>query len=694
MYLWALMEFLYPNFLYALAALAIPVIIHLFNFRRFKKVPFTNVRFLREIKIQTQSQNKLRHLLVLLMRLLALAFLILAFAQPYLPNDDSTEKSRGKAVSIFVDNSFSMQGESEAGPLLEVAKNRAIDIALAYDATDQFQLLSQDFLGENQRFVSRNEFIENVEGLALSSKSRSLESISVRQQDLMENVNDEFAKDSYIISDFQKSQFSIETFSPDTSLTYGLVLLERNSPSNLYIDSVWFPTPVRRAGDYENLAVRVVNIGSEDVENVPLNLSINGVQKAIGSFAVTSRSSVDTAIAFIHDNPGIKNVVVEIDDYPVDYDDKYYLGYRVFERLKILSIAPSKSLDERDFIGSVFQVDSAYEFRSTTVSDLNYSELQNNDLIILNELNSIPGGLRQEVVSFAENGGSIWIIPSEEIDLSTYNILLSELEAGAYLPLKIQETKVRSLNSESRLYQDIFESVPKNIDLPSANSFYPVSSSLRSTEEILLELPLGNSFLSAYRSSGGSVYVQAVPLNSENNNFSRHAIFVATALRIAELSRSTEVYAVPIGAESVFSIPFFKTQNEDVFHLMQPEKTQDIIPSFQVAEGRISLFAGPELDQAGVYHLLLGDSAMAAVGFNFERLESDLASYSAEELKQAIQETGADNISFFSGESESLALEVQQKVSGTELWKICLILALAFLLLESLLLRFGKKTMA
>lgn len=688
------MEFLYPNFLYALAALAIPIIVHLFNFRRFKKVPFTNVRFLREIKIQTQSQNKLRHLLVLLMRLLALAFLVFAFAQPYLPVNDAADKDRGQAVSIFVDNSFSMQGESEAGPLLEVAKNRAIDIALAYDATDRFQLLSQDFLGENQRFVSRTEFIQNVEGLKISSKSRSLQSIVDRQQDLMNNADDDLTKEAYLISDFQKSQFPIESFAPDTSFNYGLVHLERGSPSNLYIDSVWFSTPVRRAGESENLAVRVVNTGGEDLENVPLNLSVNGVQKGIGSFAVNAQSSVDTAIAFIHQSAGLKKVTVEIDDYPIDYDDNYFLGYRVHDRLRVLSVTSGSNGSRRDFIGSVYQVDSAYDFRSVSLSNLKYSELPNNDLLILNELAAIPGGLLQEAVAFAASGGSVWVIPPADIDLASYNQLLSELKAGAYLPLKEEAVKVRSINGESPLYRDIFESVPRNIDLPSATAYYPISASLRSSEESLLQLPGGNSFLSAYRTSGGSVYVQAVPLNVETNNFSRHAIFVATALRIAELSRSTETYAVEIGEESVFSIPFFNVQNEQVFHLIEPKLEQDIIPAFQVSEGRISLFAGPELNQAATYELLLGDSALAAIGFNFERMESDLSSYSAEELKAVIAANGVENVVFFSGESENLAREVEQKISGTELWKICLILALSFLLIESLLLRFGKRTLA
>ena len=153
------MEFLHPGFLYALAALAIPIIVHLFNFRRFKKIAFTNVRFVREIKQKTQSQNKLRHLVILLMRLLAFTALIFAFAQPFIPLTEQSGETGDMAISVFVDNSFSMEGEAAAGMLLGLAKNRAIDIAKAYAPTDHFLLLTHDFEGRHQRYVGREELI-------------------------------------------------------------------------------------------------------------------------------------------------------------------------------------------------------------------------------------------------------------------------------------------------------------------------------------------------------------------------------------------------------------------------------------------------------------------------------------------------------------------------------------------------------
>src|SRR5690348_11567661 len=113
------MNFLYPGFLFALFAVAIPVIVHLFNFRRFKKVLFTNVRFLKEIKQDTRARSNLKHLLILISRILAVIFLVLAFAQPYIPSKNHAAMKERNKVSIYIDNSFSMDAVGRNGSLIE-----------------------------------------------------------------------------------------------------------------------------------------------------------------------------------------------------------------------------------------------------------------------------------------------------------------------------------------------------------------------------------------------------------------------------------------------------------------------------------------------------------------------------------------------------------------------------------------------
>ena len=118
------MQFLYPAFLWALTALAIPIILHLFYFRRYKKVFFSNLRFLREVKEETSARNKLRNLLILLARLLAMAGIIFAFAQPVIPLKNAV-KAGIRDVSVFIDNSFSMQSFGKDLSLFDKARQKA-----------------------------------------------------------------------------------------------------------------------------------------------------------------------------------------------------------------------------------------------------------------------------------------------------------------------------------------------------------------------------------------------------------------------------------------------------------------------------------------------------------------------------------------------------------------------------------------
>ncbi len=103
------MKFLYPEFLYGLITLAIPVIIHLFNFRKSKKIYFSSTRFLQSVKKSTSKKLKLKHYLILASRMLFLTFLVFAFAQPYLPGLDKNPQA--ESVYIYLDNSLSMSGK-------------------------------------------------------------------------------------------------------------------------------------------------------------------------------------------------------------------------------------------------------------------------------------------------------------------------------------------------------------------------------------------------------------------------------------------------------------------------------------------------------------------------------------------------------------------------------------------------------
>jgi len=271
------MEFIYPSFLWALAALALPIIIHLFYFRRFKKVEFTNVRFLKEIKEETASRSKLKNLLVLLSRLLAIAFLVFAFAQPFL-SDGQKIKKGDSAISVFVDNSFSMNAVSNDIPLLDIAKEKARQIVNAYTESDQYQILTHDFEGRHQRLVSKEDAISLINEIQITPEVKTIDKVINRQLQVM-NLGEE-NKVSYVISDFQTS-ISDVTMESDTSYELNLVPIQSVQESNISIDSAWFDSPIAMPNQNNKLVVEITNHSDESSEGVRLSIFQQEVRSLI-----------------------------------------------------------------------------------------------------------------------------------------------------------------------------------------------------------------------------------------------------------------------------------------------------------------------------------------------------------------------------------------------------------------------------
>ena len=336
------MNFLYPTFLLALFAIAIPIIIHLFNFRRFKKVLFTNVRFLKEVKQQTRAKSQLKHLLVLASRILAISCLVLAFAQPYIPVEKNQKIVKENVVSIYIDNSFSMDAVNSEGRLLEQAKLFAQEIATGFKPTDRYQLLTNNFDGRQQRLLNQDEFLEQVDNVSMSSHVRSVADVIQRQDEVFQSGTAD-GKRSFIVSDFQESNTDFQQVTADSSVLYTLVPIASQDRANLYLDSCWFESPIRRANQPDKLLVRVRNISDNGYDNIPLKLMINGTQKALGSCSVGGNSYVDVPLSFTVNEPGMVNAVVSLTDYPVTFDDAFYFNYEIASSVKVLCISDSGS---------------------------------------------------------------------------------------------------------------------------------------------------------------------------------------------------------------------------------------------------------------------------------------------------------------------------------------------------------------
>jgi hypothetical protein len=671
------MNFLYPGFLFALLAVLIPIIIHLFNFRKFKKVYFSNVAFLKEVKEQNSSREKLKNLLILAARILAIVCLVFAFARPFISSNAETNKANGNIISIYLDNSYSMDAVNKEGSLLDEAKRRAKEIVKTYQINDRFQLLTNDFEGKHQRLLNPDEFLQAVDEVKISAASRNLQQVVNRQQAVFTGASNRF---SYVISDFQQSFVGNEAIKKDQNTQLSLVKLNANELPNISVDSVWFLSPVHQANTSEKIIVRLKNFGNEEAKNVPLKLTINNQQKAIGSINVAAGSTAIDTLSYSGLALGWQKGLLSIKDFPLTFDDELNFSFNVNANQQILSINGGKTAK---YIEALFNADSYFKLASISENNINYAAFSNYSLIVLNGISQPSSGLAQELKNYVDNGGSVVIFPSTSVDKTTYASFLTTLNLPEATNLVTEPSKVAQIELKHPLFKDVFETLPKNVDLPLANRYFTYAQNSRMSKENLLTLPAGQLFLARYVMASGQVFLAATGLDEEDGNLSKHPLFVPLMYKIAFESAKNQPLFYTIAKDNVITLPLVKLGANQSLKLIGDGF--EVIPDVSHQNGKTLLYVADQIQKAGFYAVKKADSTLAVVAFNDNRTESNMKYDSQTDLEERF---GAQKIHFIDAKEENISSAITEKNNGTELWKLCLILSLIFIAAEILLVRF------
>lgn len=676
------MQFLFPGFLWALAALAIPIIIHLFYFRRFRRVYFTNVRFLRELKEETAARSKLRNLLVLAMRLLALATLVLAFAQPFIPTDQEV-KSGQKAVSIFIDNSFSMSAQAADVPLLEKAKQRAREIVRAYGIEDRFQILTNDFAGSRQRLIGQEEALTTIDEIGIGPASRQLSTVLARQEQALNNGPVE-NREAYLISDFQRVVTEALTVPEDTSLGIVLIPLQAVRERNVAIDSVWFEAPVPQLNQNNLLLVRLRNYTDEELDNVRLSLRFEEQTKPEGVITIPARGSVIDSVYLNVTQPGLQRATLSITDFPVQFDDDYHVAFRVADKVRVLNInegAPDRYLTAALRGLSVFEADFL------TAQNIDYGRLGEYNLLILSGLPQVSSGLSNELKQYVSQGGNLLVFPPDNADLASYRNFLSGFPANELTAYAETERQVGNINTQEFVFRDVFENRSANLRLPVTQANYGLTRYGGRSEETLLTYRDGSTALAKYNIGQGNLYLSAAPLDAEVNNLSQNAeIFIPMLYKMAISAGASRPVAYTIGQDAVLTTERLVNSTDLVYKLNGPDN--EFIPEQRVVGSRVFLSVGTDIPTAGFYDLALEDRTdLDVFAFNYDRRESDLSYLDPEELSERF---GARVGVIDTDNDAAITSRIEERSQGTVLWRWCLAFALLFLGAESLLLRFWK----
>jgi len=676
------MQFLYPGFLWSLLALAIPIIIHLFYFRRFKRVYFTNVRFLKEVKEETSLRSRLRNLLVLLMRLLALALLVLGFAQPFIPQSEEVRQGR-KAVSVFVDNSFSMEAQTADVPLLEKAKQRALEIIKAYAVSDQFQILTHDFEGRHQRLISQEDALALIDEIAITPAVKPLNKVLERQQQLL-NSSEAENKIAYLVSDFQKTITTSLSAWKDTTLEVNLVPLQSVEERNVSIDSVWFEAPVQMMSQSNALLVKVRNWSNQAAENVRLSLNYNEQEKPLGSISIPPQASIVDTVLLSVLKTGWQQAVLDITDFPVTFDDRFHFTFNVAEKVNILAIHEGGI---NRYLQAAFTNTDYFKMDQQESQALDYNSFIDYQLIILNDLSSISSGLSFQLNEFVNKGGNVLVFPSANSNIGTYNSFFNSFPADNFQTFERQPRIVGSINTDEFIFNDVYENINANLKLPTTQGNYRITQFGSRKQETLLVFRDGTPYLVKYQSGKGNLYLCTSPLQEEFNDLVRNgAIFVPMIYKMAISAGEIPPIAYTIGKNEVMEVNNVTTEAETAYKIAGVG--EEFIPEQRTIGSTVFLNVNNQVREAGFYELFLKpNESLNQFAFNYDRIESNLGCYSQEELKTVV---GASINIIDATAKANFEQLIGERSQGIVLWRWCLIFALIFLGLEVLLLRFWK----
>lgn len=680
------MSFLYPDFLWALFTVAIPIIIHLFNFRTHKTVYFSNVKFLNNIEQETKSRNKLKDFLILLMRVLTIICLVIAFSQPFFNKNKNIKITDCDNIyGIYLDNSFSMSALNSDGKSLDIAKTKASDIVSVLKENSKIIYLTNEFTSEQQHPYIKDIIQSKISSTIINPNVRKTSFILSKFSNLFNEISDNCNKNIIIISDFQKNIFDNTNFVFDSSINVTLIPISPSEISNLFIDSVWFNTPFHLFNAFDSINVKIVNNSINSYTNKTLQLFINDTLKTIKNFNIEANSQLELTIKYQNTNKGFITGRIELEDYPIDYDNKIYFNYFISPIVKILYIADKQHL----FIEKFYNDNKYFELTKTSTDKISIAEISQYQAIIYNSQNNLSSGFLEEFLNYIKNGGILLYIPIQKNDFLEQNNFLSFFGMPQIIKIDTAKVNLQKINLNDKIYKNAFEKIATNSEMPYFKNIFKLNKNQLVGVNELLTTEKEDNILIFKEIQNGIFYFLAIDLLDKNTNFMTNPISIPTFYNIPIFAKNlNELYNI-IGEKKYISIKLISTF--ETLKLKNIQSNLEFIPSYSsINKHFIKLDFSNNNIEAGNYNIISQNEIIEQLSFNYDRKESNLDYYTVEELTQIIKKYNLTNWRVIDKTGTILQNDIISNVKDKNIWKIFIILALIFIFGEIIIIRLLK----
>ncbi|WP_378188232.1 BatA and WFA domain-containing protein [Aquimarina sp. W85] len=641
------MHFKHPEFLYALFALLIPVLIHLFQLRKFRKIEFSNVQFLKAVSLQTRKSSILKKLLILITRMLLFACVIIAFAQPFFTNEEDFDTPQ--ELVIYLDNSFSMEAKGQKGPLL---KRAVQDIIQAIPEHQIFTLFTNT---EVFKDVTKKDILNDLLKIDYSPNQLSYAIAYLKAKKLFKK-NTLSTKKMLLISDFQNNN-DVSDIGLDKDISPILVQLTPETKNNIAIDTLYIEQ--NQNNDFTLLA----SVSSTSLMASSVPISLYNDDRLLAKSSVSFVDKTEQQVSFSLSKGEALQGKLVVRDPNLSFDNIRYLTINSPKKTKVVTISGTND----DFLRRIYTEDE-FLLTQSSLTTLNYNAISQADLIILNEIDTIPITLLNTLKTAIDRNAILGFIPSHKGELKDYNLLMNELGAPKFAPLITTDNLISTIHFDHPLFIGVFDKKIDNFQYPKVTSYFPVTAT-----NSILSYTDDNSFLYNY----GNTYIFTASIASEYSNFKNTSLIVPVFYNIGKESLQRPILYYQIGKSNSYDIQESLDQDE-IVALSSEQET--IIPLQQNFSNKVRITTEDTPKNAGIFTVKKGEQPLGKVAYNYNSTESKLQYHTLATTNN------------YSVEQDITVLfeKLKENSSVQEFWKWFIIFALIFLLIEILLLKYLK----